>query len=92
VKLLRAATRVKTDLGLAGQAKLTPAADATSMGNGLCMNTMTETRSAKPRDITIPFDVIASALVLTLDQGCIGTPASELENSWSSAVRFLENA
>jgi len=69
VRLLRAATRVKTDLGLAGQAKLTPAADATSMGNGLCMNAMTETRSAKPRDITIPFDVIASALVLTVIQG-----------------------
>jgi hypothetical protein len=79
---------VKTDLGLAVQAKLTPAADATSMGNGLCMNTMTETRSAKPRDITIPFDVIASALVLTLDQGCIGTGPSELENSWSSACDF----
>lgn len=39
------------------------------MGNGLCMNTMTETRSAKPRDMTIPFDVIASALVLTVIQG-----------------------
>lgn len=44
------------------------------MGNGVCMNTMTETKSAKPRDITIPFDVIASALVLTVIKGVSARP------------------
>jgi hypothetical protein len=58
---------VKFGEGLAGQANATVAAVAISAGKGVLKNTMTETKIAKPRDMgSFPFDMIASALVLTV--------------------------